>query len=74
VLALDFSMTLRKEKEEEKEEEWRKLCELAADEPDPQRLSELVDQLIEKLDARRRELRKGKQERSPASGRAPGDK
>jgi hypothetical protein len=52
-LALDSSMTFRKK---EREEEWRKLCELVADEPDPQRLSELVDQLIEKLDARRQAL------------------
>lgn len=45
-------MTIKK-----KEEEWRKLCELVADEPDPRRLSKLLDQLIEKLDARRQALR-----------------
>jgi hypothetical protein len=56
------------------EEEWRKLCNLVADEPDPKRLSELVDQLIEKLDARRQALRRGKQQGHPASGRAEGDK
>jgi hypothetical protein len=50
-------MTSRK-----KEEEWRKLCELVAEEPDPQRLSELVDQLIEKLDGRRQALRRSKRE------------
>jgi hypothetical protein len=46
---------------EKKEKEWRKLCKLVAAESDPRRLSELVDQLIEKLDARRRTLRKSKQ-------------
>jgi|HubBroStandDraft_2_1064218.scaffolds.fasta_scaffold170092_2 hypothetical protein len=50
-------MTSRK-----KEEEWRKLCELVAEEPDPQRLSELVDQLIEKLDGRRQALQRSKRE------------
>ena len=35
------------------ENEWRNLCRKVADEPDPQRLSELVDQLIKVLDARR---------------------
>jgi hypothetical protein len=54
-------MTIKK-KEEEKEE-WRKLCELVADEPDPRRLSELVDQLIEKLEARRQALEKSKRQR-----------
>jgi hypothetical protein len=33
--------------------EWRNLCKKVADEPDPQRLSELVDKLIKVLDARR---------------------
>jgi hypothetical protein len=42
-------MTTKKE-----EEEWRKLFELVANEPDPQRLSELIEQLIKKLDSRRR--------------------
>jgi hypothetical protein len=46
---------------EKKEKEWRKLCKLVDAESDPRRLSELVDQLIEKLDARRRTLRKSKQ-------------
>jgi hypothetical protein len=39
------------------EEEWRKLCEQVANEPDPQRLSELLDQLLKKLDSRRETLR-----------------
>ena len=43
--------------ESERDQDWRKLCELVAREQDPQRLSELVDRLIKKLDARRRELR-----------------
>lgn len=42
--------------ESEKEQDWRKLCELVAREQDPQRLSGLLDQLVKKLDARRREL------------------
>jgi hypothetical protein len=47
----------------QKEEEWQKLCKLVADESDPRRLSELVDQLIEKLDARRQALEVGKRRR-----------
>jgi hypothetical protein len=42
---------------EKDDKEWLKLCELVAHEQDPQRLSDLVGQLIKKLDARRRELR-----------------
>ena len=38
---------------EEEDEEWRHLCELAAKESDPQRLRKLLDQLIQRLDARR---------------------
>jgi pheromone shutdown protein TraB len=37
--------------------EWRRLCQLVAVEPDPQRLSELLDQLLKELDARREALR-----------------
>ena len=44
-----------------KEEEWGKLCELVANEPDPQRVSELVDQLIEKLDAHKQAWRSNKE-------------
>jgi hypothetical protein len=51
--------------------EWRRLCQLAAKEYDPQRLSELVDQLIRALDARRNALPssepRGKSPASPAS-------
>jgi hypothetical protein len=43
--------------ESKKDQDWRKLCELVAREQNPQRLSALVDQLIKKLEARRRELR-----------------
>jgi hypothetical protein len=57
---LNLFMTINQsEKDKEKDQEWLKLCELVAREQDPQRLSDLVDQLIKKLDARRRELRSG---------------
>lgn len=36
---------------------WRKLCELVAVESDPKRLSQLLDQLLKELDARREALR-----------------
>jgi hypothetical protein len=42
-----------KKKMETEEEDFRKLLELVANEPDPQRLSDLIDQLIKKLDSRR---------------------
>jgi hypothetical protein len=45
------------------EGQWRKLCALVATEPDPERLSELVDQLLKELDARRETL--GDCERAP---------
>jgi hypothetical protein len=48
VLALYSSMTAKEE-----EEEWRKLCALVAHESDPQRLSELIEQLFRELDSRR---------------------
>jgi len=35
------------------EKSWRRLCQQVAAEPEPQRLSELVDQLLKELDARR---------------------
>jgi hypothetical protein len=50
---------------------WQELCKLVAEERNPQRLSELVDQLIEALDARRDALRSGKQPSEPASGTGP---
>jgi hypothetical protein len=43
------------------EKEWRRLCQLVAAEPDPQRLSELVDQLLKKLDARREAIRESEE-------------
>jgi hypothetical protein len=46
-------MTTKDEKEE-----WHRLCELIAKEPDPRRLSELVEQLIKLMDSRRQELQK----------------
>jgi hypothetical protein len=51
VLAFKFLMT------NEKEEEWQKLCELIANELDPHRMSQLVDQLIKELDAHRQARR-----------------
>jgi hypothetical protein len=41
------------------EKQWRKLCELVAAEPDPERLSQLVDQLLRELDSRRKALCEG---------------
>jgi hypothetical protein len=38
------------------EANWRKLCTRVADEPDPERLSQLVEQLIEELDGLRNQL------------------
>jgi len=35
------------------EEEWKRLCHLVADESDPKKLIELVEQLIGALDARK---------------------
>jgi hypothetical protein len=52
------------------EEKWRQLCQLAANETDPQRLSELVDQLIRALDARRRAFYSSRQQQKHASSRA----
>ena len=49
------------------EREWRQLCAMVAEESDPQRLSELVDQIIVALDAQ--ELRNRKDE--PRLGREP---
>jgi hypothetical protein len=38
------------------EKEWRKLCQFIANEQDPHRLSELVDELIRTLDKRKQAL------------------
>ena len=57
LLALNSSMTDKKKrtpgKNNEIEEESRELFEAVANEPDPQRLSKLIDQLIRMLDSRR---------------------
>ncbi len=45
------------------EKEWRKLCSQVAQETDPQRLSELVDQIIKALDARTDEPEEGQKNR-----------
>ena len=39
-----------------KQEEWRELCALVAEESDPHRLSELADELIRALDERKEEF------------------
>jgi hypothetical protein len=49
------------------EKQWRKLSELVATEPDPKRLSELVDQLLRELDSRREALRKSEEASSTAA-------
>jgi hypothetical protein len=41
-----------------KQEEWRELCALVVEESDPERLSELADELIRALDERKDALRK----------------
>jgi hypothetical protein len=38
-------------------EKWRRLCEMIAVEADPHRLSDLVNQLVKELDARRETIR-----------------
>ena len=47
-----------KQKESLDGREWRRLCELVLAESDPQRISELVDQLLRELDACRAAVRK----------------
>jgi hypothetical protein len=47
--------------------QWRRLCELVATEPNPHRLSELVDELLKELDARRELLLEGETTTSSAS-------
>jgi len=39
------------------DKEWRRLCELVTAESNPMRLSRLIDQLLQELDARRQALR-----------------
>jgi hypothetical protein len=48
-----------------KQEEWRELCALVAEESDPHRLSELADELIRALDDRKEELFKREERRNP---------
>jgi len=49
-------------------EEWNKLCDLVANESDPQRLSRHLDQLIQALDdARKQALHRAAKEVKPAS-------
>jgi hypothetical protein len=54
------------------EMEWQKLCKSIANEHDPQRLLEHVDNLIEALSSRRDTLRSSKPARKPAPGSAQG--
>jgi hypothetical protein len=35
------------------DEGWRRLCRLVADEPDPERMSELIDELFKALDEKK---------------------
>jgi hypothetical protein len=54
------------------EKEWRTLCEAVANEHDPQRLVELVDELLKAMDKRREALREnGENDWSSASGSSP---
>ena len=48
------------------EKNWRKLCRQVADEPDPERLSDLVERLIQELDTLKEELdQSGKEPNDP---------
>jgi hypothetical protein len=40
------------------DQDWRRLAELVATESDPERISELIEQLIAALDARKQDLQK----------------
>jgi len=53
--------------------EWRQLCQLAAKEHDPVRLSEIVDKLIRALDARRQALQNREEQPRSASSPAGAD-
>jgi hypothetical protein len=46
-----------KKKEKEENQEWRDLCDLISKEKDPQRLSQLVDNLIRAMDERKQRLK-----------------
>jgi hypothetical protein len=45
---------------------WRKLCELVSTENDPKRLSQLLDQLLKELDARRDAIRERDKDPNPS--------
>jgi hypothetical protein len=49
----------KRDEAEGSDNEWRRLCELVATENNPERLSRLINQLLQELDARRRALREG---------------
>jgi hypothetical protein len=55
------------------ENSWRKLCLLVAEEKDPDRLSELVEQLIASLDEVRLDLEKRETQFRPNASRSPED-
>lgn len=45
-----------RENESVDEKEWRRLCDLISAERDPERISNLVNQLLNELDARRKKV------------------
>jgi hypothetical protein len=49
------------------DKEWRRLCELVTTEPDPERLSELVDELRKELDFRGKALRESEKASSSSA-------
>ena len=55
------------------DQEWRQLCQLAAKEHDPERLSEIVDRLLRVLDARRQALQNTEERRRSTSRPAGAD-
>jgi ribosomal protein L12E/L44/L45/RPP1/RPP2 len=63
-------MTATKTEIQNDEEDWLKLCEAVSHEPDPQRLSMLVEQLIQKLDVRAEALRRIREKQTPTAGDA----
>jgi hypothetical protein len=56
------------------EKDWRKLCALVTEEHNPQRLSELIDQLIKALNVRRQQLQgNGQGSKALPSSRTTGE-
>jgi hypothetical protein len=51
-----------------KNDEWKELCELVANESDPQRLSKHLDRLIRALDDRKKALGAAAERSKPTSG------